>query len=216
MPRALFLCAALLICLPLSAAEEWALRRDQDDIRVYSRASANGYDEVRATTRVKTTLSAFIALLHDTDHVPDWMESVSDVTVLEVTGQRSNVVHTRFHAPWPVANRDMVTFSEYSQPTPCSLVLDISDRHDDLPGLAGYVRIIDVSSRWRLAVQPDGQVEIDYQAHADTAGHLPKWMANRASLQTVFGTFQALRRELVQSRFQEKLIEGITECAASG
>ena len=174
MLRALFLLSVLLISLPLSADEELKLRRNQDDITLFSRATASGYDEIRATMRVRTTLSAFIALLHDTDHVPDWMESVSDVTVVEVPEQRSNVVHTRFQAPWPVANRDMVTFSEYRQPTPCSLVLDISDRHDDLPGLAGYIRIIDVSSSWNLTVQPDGQVEIDYRAQANTSGALPK------------------------------------------
>ena len=216
MIKAFVLCTLLLMSLALSADEEWKLQRDQDDIKVYSRPSANGYDEIRATTRVKTTLSAFIALLHDTAHVPEWMESVSDVTVIQATGERSNIVHTRFQAPWPVANRDMVTFSEYSQPTPCSLVLEISDRHETLPIPDGYIRITDVRSRWSLQAQPDGQVEIDYQATANTSGHLPKWMANRAALQTVFKTFQGIRRELAKSRFQQQVIAGISECPAPG
>jgi len=215
MIKAFFLCTILLMSLPLSADNQWKLRRNQDDIKVYSRSSANGYDEVRATTRVKTTVSAFIALLHDTAHVPDWMESVSGVTVIQVTGQRSNLVHTRFQAPWPVANRDMVTFSEYRQPTPCSLELTISDRQDAIPKMDGYIRITDVWARWTLAMQPNDDVEIDYQAHANTSGNLPRWMANQASLHAAFKTFQALRIELTDQRYQEEVIDGILECPGS-
>jgi len=214
MLRALFLFTILLMSFALPGDQPWKLWRDQDGIEVYSRSSSNGYDEVHATTRVKTTLSAFIALLHDTAHVPDWMESVRSVTVIQDTGPRSNIVHTRFQAPWPVANRDMVTSSEYSQPDPCSLVLNISDRHGDVPELAGHIRMVDVRSQWRLTAQADGHVEIDYQAHADTSGHLPQWMANRAALQMVFRTFQGLRRELANSLLQEKVIDGISECPA--
>jgi hypothetical protein len=214
--RALVQFTLLLISLSLFADEDLKLWRDQDDIKVYSRSSGNGYIDIRATTSVNTTLSAFIALLHDTAHVPEWMDSVSRVTVIVVVDERSNIVHTQFQAPWPVANRDMVTFSEYSQPTPCSLVLNISDRHAALPGLAGHIRIIDVQSRWTLAVQSDGSVDIDYQAHANTSGSLPKWIANRASLRTTHQTFQALRRELAGQAYQGKMIDGIMECPLPG
>jgi hypothetical protein len=205
---------SLLMSLPLSADDDWKLWRDQDEIKIYSRMSGSGYLDIRATTKINTTLSAFIALLHDTARVPEWVQSVSDVTVIKVLGERSNIVHTQFQAPWPVANRDMVTFSEYSQPEPCSLVLNISDRHDAIPELEGYIRIIDVRSRWLLAVQPGGSVNVDYQAHANTSGLLPKWIANRTSLQTAFKTFQALPQQLAEPRYQEKVVGGIMECPA--
>jgi len=204
--------ALLLIGLPVGADEGWKLWRDHDEIRVYSRPSEQGYADIRATTTATTTLSAFLALLHDTAHVPEWMDTVSQVAVIEVTGPSSNIVHTQFQAPWPVANRDMVTYSEYSQPTPCSLVLNLSDRHEAIPPLDGYVRITDIRAQWVLTALPNGSVDIEYQAHANTSGYLPRWMANRASLRTAYKTFQALRRELADPRYLEREMEGISEC----
>ena len=210
--KIVILFACLCHCLPLFAAEEWLLWRDQDDVQVYSRPSERGTLEIRAKTRVNTNLSAFIALLHDTEHLPEWMHSVSEVRVISEPDQTHDLVHTRFKAPWPVKDRDMVTSSEYRQPSPCSLVLEISDNHTALPEQEGFVRIVDVDTRWMLEKKPDGTTVIDYRAHANIAGSLPRWIANRLSLQAAFETFQALRQEIVRDRYQQQPVEGISNC----
>jgi hypothetical protein len=209
--NALFL-SCLCYCLPLFAADQWLLWRDQDDIQVYSRPSEKGTLEIRAKTRVDTSLSAFIALLHDTAHLPEWMHSVSEVRVLSEPDQTHDLVHTLFKAPWPIKDRDMVTSSEYRQPSPCSLVLEITDNNAALPEQEGFVRIVDVNTLWMLERQADGTTVIDYQAHANIAGNLPRWIANRLSLQAAFETFEALRRELASERYQQQEVEGISSC----
>jgi hypothetical protein len=168
--------------------------------------------EPSRNTAVSTTLSAFIALLNDTGRIPQWMDSVSQVSVIEKPGLQSDLVQTRFRAPWPVADRDMVTLSEYFQPGPCSLVLEISDRHDALPVIEGYVRMRDVRTRWTLEAQAVGRVTIDYQSYANPSGNLPRWMANQASLQATYRTLQALRRELSTERYTHRAVEGVFNC----
>jgi len=194
------------------ADDGWRLWKDRDGVEIYSRKTDSGYVEIRANTTVSTTLSAFIALLNDTAHIPQWMDSVSQVSVIEKPGIRSDLVHTRFRAPWPVADRDMVTLSEYHQPDPCSLVLEISDRHDALPALEGYVRMLDVQTRWTLEAQADGRVTVDYLSYANPSGNLPRWMANQASLQATYRTLQALRRELSNERYTRRAVEGVFNC----
>jgi len=182
---------------------------------VYYRTAESGYAEIHAATRTVTSLSAFIALLHDTAHIPEWMDSVREVTVLAEPGQRSDLVHTLFRAPWPVSDRDMVTLSRYWQPTPCSLVLEISDRHQDLPEQKGHVRMFDVHTRWSLESLEDGITKIDYTAYANPSGNLPHWLANRATLQTTFRTLLALREELSSGRYRAQRVEGISPCPAT-
>jgi len=194
------------------ADEGWDLWSERDGVRVFKKASASGYLEVRATTEVRSSLSAFVALLHDTVRVPDWMESVSEITVIKDIDQRSNVVLTRFKTPWPVADRDMVTYSEYHQPSPCSLVLEISDVHDVIPEQDNYVRILDVSTRWTLTKSSDGNTQIEYLAYANPSGNLPAWIANRATLKETLKSLRALRKVLTEDRYQNQLIEGISEC----
>ncbi len=210
--KVLWLLIALISSPTLSAEPEWQLWRDRAEVQVYSRPSHNGIIEIRATTRVKTTLSAFIALLHDTERLPEWMESVSKVTVINEPDRTHDIVHTKFKAPWPIVDRDMVTSSEYHQPTPCSLVLEIIDNHGALPELEDHVRIIGVTTRWTLEQRADGIALIDYRAHANVSGKLPLWVANRLSLQTAFNTFSALRLELEKESYQAQTVEGIANC----
>jgi len=167
------------------ADEGWDLWSERDGVRVFKKASASGYLEVRATTEVRSSLSAFVALLHDTVRVPDWMESVSEITV---------------------------TYSEYHQPSPCSLVLEISDVHDVIPEQDNYVRILDVSTRWTLTKSSDGNTQIEYLAYANPSGNLPAWIANRATLKETLKSLRALRKVLTEDRYQNQLIEGISEC----
>lgn len=212
MLRGLFLWVMLTAGNPLVADEDWKLWRDQDGVRIFRKNTASDYLEVRATTRVESTFSAFIALLHDTARVPDWMESVSEVTVIKVIDQQSNVVHTRFRAPWPVVNRDMVTYSEYHQPSPCSLVLEISDVHDAVPELDGYIRMLDVRTQWTLTKSPDDGILIEYQSYANPSGSLPAWIANRAVLRETLKSLQGLSAVLTEDRYQNQVIDGISEC----
>lgn len=210
--RTLFLCSLMVAGNPLGADEDWRLWRESGGVQIYRKTSASGYLEVRAVTEVQSTFSAFIALLHDTARVPDWMGTVSEVTVIKVIDQRSNVVLTRFKTPWPVANRDMVTYSEYHQPSPCSLVLEISDVHDVIPEYDNFVRIIDVETRWALTKLSATSIRIEYQAYANPSGNLPAWIANRATLGETLKSLQALRDVLTEDRYQSQVVDGITEC----
>lgn len=124
-------------------------------------------------------------------------------------------MHTLFRAPWPVSDRDMVTLSEFRQPTPCSLVLEISDRHADLPEKAGRIRMTDVRTRWTLETLDDGFTKIGYTAYANPSGNLPHWLANRISLKKTYRTFLSLRRELASGRYREQPIEGISNCPSA-
>lgn len=175
---------------------DWVLESDSDDILIHSRPHKEGLVEIRARTIIATSYGAFMLLLEDTDNVPNWIDNVEHSRVLEKLSQRENIVYTQFSAPWPVSNRDMVTYSSYRKDE-MGFTLTIKDTTQDMmPKQQGYIRIHSVSASWSLRKLTNGKTLIEYTAFANPGGALPNWLINRLAKQSAKKTFLKLRQQL--------------------
>ncbi|MDP5291325.1 START domain-containing protein [Oceanimonas sp. CHS3-5] len=177
------------------SSPRWEMAKSQDGITIYTRPHQAGLVEIRARMFVATSYGAFMALLEDSPNIPSWVDNVSSSRVLEQLSPTENIVYTRFRAPWPVQDRDMVTYSRFEQP-PGALVLTIEDAFHAYPRQPGYIRIRDVKVTWTLAKLTNGLTHIEYVAFADPGGNLPGWLTNQLSVTSAFNTFQGLRAQL--------------------
>jgi hypothetical protein len=184
-----------------SRPPRWEMAKNQDGITIQTRHHQHGLVEIRARMLVVTRYAAFMALLEDSQNLPNWIDNVSSSRVLKQLSPNENIVYTRFRAPWPVQDRDMVTYSRFDQP-PGALVLTIEDAPDAYPLQPGYIRIKAVKATWTLAKLTNGLTHIEYIAFADPGGNLPGWMANQLSVSSAFNTFKGLREQL--PRYQNR------------
>ena len=189
----------------------WKLWKSEAEIEVFQRKLVNGLVEVKAKMHINTRISAFIALLDDTENISLWLDRVESSTVLEQLAVNENIVYSRFAAPWPAKDRDMVTYSRYWQKPNGTLVLEISDLSSYLPQKNNYLRITNVSARWTLIPLKNSEVIIIYQAFADPGGKLPHWLINHLALSSVYNTFLGLRNRLVFPQYQNAHYPNIKE-----
>ncbi|NHI01926.1 START domain-containing protein [Oceanimonas sp. MB9] len=178
-----------------SQPQRWEMAKNQDGITIHTRHHRDGLVEIRAQMFVTTRYGAFMALLEDSANIPNWIDNVSSSRVLEQISPNENIVYTRFRAPWPVQDRDMVTYSRFDQP-PGALVLTIEGASHAYPRQPGYIRIKAVKATWTLAKLTNGLTHIEYIAFADPGGNLPDWMTNKLSVTSAFNTFRGLRAQL--------------------
>ncbi|MCE2596926.1 START domain-containing protein [Motilimonas cestriensis] len=205
------LLALLFSSVTLSAPQrDWQLVKSEQDITLHSRKHSDGLIEIRAQMFTPTSYSAFINLLEDTQHVPNWIKSVTGIRVLTQISPTENKVHTIFNAPWPAKDRDMVTNSRYFFDQG-AFKLHISDASNTLPTQDGYIRITKVSGEWTLQQLSNGTTHIEYLAFADPGGALPKWLVNKLSIDSVFNTFIGLRREL--AKYQDQVNPHVVKLA---
>jgi len=178
--------SALLLLLPMISWAEtaqpvpWEMAKNQDGITIQTRKHRDGLVEIRAQMFVNTTYAAFMTLLEDSSNVPNWIDNVDSSRVLKQISDNENIVYTRFAAPWPARDRDMVTYSQFKQ-FAGALVLTIKDASDQYPEQEGFVRIKAVKATWTLEKLTNGMTHIDYTAFADPGGMLPNWLANKLS-----------------------------------
>lgn len=202
---------AALIVASLSFAEteqkygEWNEETYQKDldIRVFTREVANSdLKEFKGITHIKAPVSAFVALLKDTDVSTEWMKDVVEYEVLEQTSETESLVYTVNAAPWPVTNRDAVIRSIMSQDEQGVVTVQLSAepegkaKHDD------YVRMPALTGFWQFTPQAEGVVEVVYQVHANPGGSLPTWLVNSIVVETPLETLGNLHGKVVKEKYQ--------------
>ncbi|MDF2177600.1 START domain-containing protein [Aliiglaciecola sp. CAU 1673] len=190
----------------------WKQAKKAQGVTVSKRQLANGQLEVCASTAVRTQLSAFILLLRDTEHAPQWIANAHRVTLLERPAHNVDVVHSIFDSPWPVQDRDLVTRSQYQQDADSLvLTLQVHSVPDALPPSPNTVRMDNVRGVWELTPLQEGWVAIRYQGEGDPGGNIPNWLAQQILVSSTFETFANLKKMLPLPQYQNKPFRDIRE-----
>jgi hypothetical protein len=189
----------LLILFSLPAfSQEWTLKKNEDGIKVYSRLpEGEKLEEVRATVRVKTSLSAFTALLKDVPGYKAWAYNCVESKVLKVVCDTAQCYYTQTDLPWPVSNRDLIFRSSLKQDS-ATLVIRTNSvcMPEMLDETEDVVRIKEGRTAWTLTPVAGGYVDVDYYACIDPGGTVPAWLINSTIDMGPYNTLQKVREML--------------------
>jgi|TARA_B100000700_G_scaffold93374_1_gene105413 hypothetical protein len=193
---------------------EWQTYKQQDDIKVSYKKHETGIIEINASVLVKNAkASDFMALLSDTDNAPNWLENVKSVTLMERLSPSETLVYTHFNSPWPVLDRDLVSYSCYHALGEHKTELKIISQPYAKAEVSGVVRIKELRAYWRLEEQQSNLL-VSHQAYADPGGSIPHWLSNKVSLKSVYKTLQALTEQLTNNQFsRDNLISQLGSCS---
>ena len=204
--------AALLVLLHLAspcAAADWELKIDDAEagIRIFSRVSERGYPEFRGVTRVKSRLSAFVALFKDLDNMPNWAYRIRKAERLKVLSETESYAYTINSLPPPLFDRDTIVHSLISQ-DPATLILKFrgSGVPDFAPKNDRYVRMPVVESTWTFTPLGDGMVEVVFEGYGDPGGNLSSgllaWFVRLSLSEAPHHTMLNMKRQVVRPEYQ--------------
>ncbi|EKE76701.1 hypothetical protein B3C1_03870 [Gallaecimonas xiamenensis 3-C-1] len=206
---------ALLLAPLASFAGPWTLKSQQDGISLWTRENPQGLVDIKGQCEVVTRLSAFVAVMEDMASMPKWVAHNAGTRRLAKPSATEDIIHSRFHLPWPAKDRDMVTYSRWSQGEDGVLHLDIEDRGQAYPAEPGYLRMNGVEGHWTLTPQGGGLTEISYQGSADPAGLLPHWLVNRIATRSTRQTLAGLCGRITALDYQDSQYPFVTEPPAT-
>ena len=210
--------ACPLLCLAATPTNGWQPRFSDADagIQVYLPTTAVGFTEFKGVTRVKSRLSAFIALMRDVDRMPQWVYRTKKAAVLERLSNTEVYAYTVNAMDWPLQDRDAVVHSTLSQEAG-TLVVTIkgSAEPDFWPRDEKYVRMRVVESYWRFTPLESGLVEVEFQGYGDPGGNLSsgllKWIAQRAIWEAPDRTLLGMREVMTDVVYQSSSFDFIAE-----
>jgi hypothetical protein len=181
----------------------WQKVKEQEGILVHARSVAGtSIREVRGTGAVDAPLLEILAVIDDVVAYPSWMPKVRVSEVLARPAPREIVGYSRFAAPWPVADRDVVlkAVAEFNRADRSVKVTlkTVAWKGKEPPG--GVVRMLRYDGSFTLRALGPERTEIDFQMLGDPAGRVPAWMANWVAREVPYKTIKRLRKRVALMR----------------
>lgn len=197
----------------LSAANDWRLEKDEENIKVYLRDTAgSAVKSFMGKTRVKTSLSALLSVLNDSINYPRWLFNTRSAKTISRKGDDLLTNYVVTNMPWPVADRDAVIVSKRTQnPSNKRVEIKLSNNPTQVPKVKGKVRIENLKGRWLFTPINKNEVDIVYEMSIDPGGNIPKWVVNSMTVDLPFNTLKNLKRISREPKYANAKVKGIID-----
>lgn len=193
------------------AEDTWELRRDRDDIQVYTRAvEGSKHKEVKTRMTVAAPLNALIGLVLDTDACPRWAALCKSSYVAESVSPTEAFVYTYNDLPWPVTDRDAIGHVHWSMAEDGSVTMRADIVADKLPRTKKVIRLTTGVTSWTFKPNADGTTEVISHAHLDPGGAVPSWITNMLLVDSPFDTMKNMRELAESGEYQDTSLDFLT------
>jgi len=174
---------------------EWELRRNEEDIKVYTRTiSGSNFKAYKSVTTLNTSIDSLINIFKDQENYKDWFEGVAISKHLGNLSENEYVVYLKNPAPWPIADRDVITVMQFVDETSEKVKILMRAKPNHIEENESTVRISYVKGSWTFMPMANGTVKVIHQAHVEPGGSLPAWLANSTVVDFPFKTMRNLKR----------------------
>ena len=180
------------------AQNDCVLKKDQDNIKVYScKAENSKFKTVRAAFQLNASIDEYIAVVTDVDNYKKWHYRVVNPRLLDKVSNTELIYYTQISAPWPVSNRDLILRQKLElNTTTKALTVTLESIADYLPIVKNVVRVPASYSKMTLTPIGNSKLKVEYFIEVDPGGQMPAWVVNLVSTQAPYETFKNLMDRL--------------------
>ncbi len=198
--KTLFTLVSAMCVVILTAQDEYAWKqvKSQDGITAYVKKNPDTkIRSVRVETIAAVGLSEAVSIIRDAENHYKWVYLNSEAKVLDTIDKYTWVYYGKSDLPWPVSDRDFITYANVSQDSlDYSVTLTSISAPEYMEDTDGCVRIEDVLSKWKLNPLGNGTVHITLELTVDLGGTIPLWFINiavaRGPIQTMTGLLEII------------------------
>ena len=191
----------VLFVLPflVAAQNDWTLKKEDDNIKIYTRDAANSnLKEFKAVTTINTA-SKYI--LDELLTAPEYYENCESNTSYYVKKLKDNqhVFYARKDLPWPIKDRDIVTLLTVNKINANTTKLTLESLPEELPEKDKTIRVKKLMGHWLLE-EIDGKTKVTQQLFLNPEGHLPSFVVNSLLIKGPYKTFKDLHKTVATSK----------------
>lgn len=191
----------LILQFPISSIfsqNNWVLEKNTNGIKVYTRVvSGSDIKEFKATVSGDYSIDKVEKILDDYESFPQWQANLTRISTIKKISDTQIFEHYFTDLPWPVDDRDLVTFMQKKASTDGkSITYTYTSIPNYIPEVKDYERIKESSGFWQINRTGEKTVEIIYQFKADPGGSIPDWLINSFLVEGPFETMSNLKKKL--------------------
>lgn len=173
------------------AQEKWVLKKDDNNIKIYTRAQENfAFNEYKAITTVNTSLNNVLTeLLEAPKYYENCPPGISHY--IKSLGNNQHLFYAYKKFPWPIKDRDIVTLLTVKKISDKKIKLTLEGLPNEIPTKNNIVRIKTLMGHWILEDQND-KTKVTQQLFLDPEGTLPPFIVNALLVKGPYKTFSQL------------------------
>ena len=151
-----------------SDIENWELKKDKDNIKVYIRNVDQSTKEYLAETIIRSDIDNIFNTIIDFDNSYKWMYKLNSSKILKKT---DTIMYVYFIVDmnWPLKNRDLVSDATIKRDTD-KIKIEMNSAPDYIPINNKLVRINKSRSIWNLEKIDDFNTKVTLQSYAVVDG----------------------------------------------
>lgn len=224
--RVLALVAATMFMFvgPAAAVEHGWVERAHDEASgttVYLHdLGPDQFPAFRAVARWPVRVAALVAVLLDSERMPDWVYRTRRVVRLSPAGQTSGVSQVTTEFPWPLADREaIVAWRLEHDPATGAVAIVGRSAPEHLPPEPALVRMPSFASSWRFTPLDGGLTEVRFEGHGNPGGALDsvllRGFVSTMVWQAPLHTMAALRRIVDEPAYRDAPMVALPGAAAA-
>lgn len=198
--------------LPLQA-DDWRLDKDEDGIKVYTRAVQNSaIREIKAELTIETSLDSIMAVFDDIPALPHWNHQCTKALPLTQVSAKERYHYQNIHMPFPVLDRDLLIHSQILQHGDKIIVQlnaapDYCKQHVvkqcNVIKQSQNIMVNHSKGTYQLTPRGSNKVNVIWTQHTEPAGKIPHWLINSLLIDIPFNTLKKLRKQVTLSKYQQ-------------
>ncbi len=195
--------AAVKAELPAENADGWSLRKEADNIRVYTIDRGNSsFKAFKAEAVLDAPIETLMAVMINPKSCMEWVHNCTESYAFGQGSFHDRYAYSVNDMPWPVTDRDYVLHirTRGDQATG-EIVMDLNATPNQRAEFDNRVRVDRSDTLYRFIPEGD-QTRMIWLQHTDPNGALPGWLVNSLLVDIPVRSLQALEQVAAKERYQ--------------
>jgi hypothetical protein len=187
-----------IIALSLSGQSDWALKKEDDGIKIYHRDSkVSKFDDIKVTADFTGNINQFAEILLDVSKYTEWAYATKTCEIVKKTSPADFIYYSETTVPWPSSNRDLYAHCVLTENKAAhSFKLIAATIKDYKPLKDGIIRVPYSVGTWNVTTLPNKMIHVEYILELDPGGSVPAWLLDLFSSKGPLETFTALKKKM--------------------
>ncbi|GLX80491.1 hypothetical protein tinsulaeT_38310 [Thalassotalea insulae] len=178
---------------------QWSVWREANNMKISTRpVSRNGLIEIKAELSIRTSKMTFIEFITKPHNLALWLDNLKSSEIKSINIDESELT-IRFNAIWPLAERIMRIKSTIKSRDDASILIQLTDTGDKLDHEKGSIVVTVHAAHWLISPLDNETLLVSYQFIADANGSIPKWLANKLMLNSIWKSLLNIKQHITIS-----------------
>lgn len=189
--------------LPPEDAEAWSLRKEMDNVRVYTmELEGSGFEAFKAVAELDVPIENLMAVMVNPESCEEWVHNCTESYAFGQGNFHDRYAYSVNDMPWPVTDRDYVLrIRTRGDASTGEIVMDLNAVPNMRAELNSRVRVNRSDTLYRFT--PKGaRTRMVWVQHTDPNGALPGWLVNSLIVDIPVKSMKALEKVAKQDRYQ--------------